>query len=122
MRIIISLLCLFSAISAQAIPLEWTLDNVVFSDGGTASGSFFYDDDTDIYSNVAVTTTTGSVLTGTNYQYGSPYAYNAAAVRLTEGNSPDLTGEQSWLMGFGDADDQYRMIISIIRKNTGIAE
>jgi hypothetical protein len=102
MRFVIALLCIFSAASAQAIPLEWTLDNVVFSDGGTASGSFFYDADTSSYSNINLATTTGSVLTGTTYQYGS--AYNAFSVRLTEVNSPDLSGEQAWLMAFGEGE------------------
>jgi hypothetical protein len=100
MRLIILTTLLLSSISAQAVPLEWTLENVVFSDGGTASGSFFFDADTSSYSNIAVVTTTGSVTTGTSYQYGS--VYNAFAVNLTEIDSPDLTGTQKWLMAFGD--------------------
>jgi hypothetical protein len=35
---------------AHATPLQWTLDNFTFSDGGTAMGSFIYDADTNTYS------------------------------------------------------------------------
>lgn len=50
-RILIVLGLLISG-SAQAFPLQWTVNDVVFDDGGTASGSFFYDADTNTYSNI----------------------------------------------------------------------
>ncbi len=39
-------LCLFEAWSAQAKPLTWTLQDVRFDDGGTASGFFVFDPET----------------------------------------------------------------------------
>lgn len=41
----VSILSLFSA-AANAVPVVWTLDRVVFSDGSTASESFTFDVDT----------------------------------------------------------------------------
>jgi len=57
------------AASASAFPTTYTLVGVVFSDGGTATGSFTFDPATNLYSNVQITTTTGSVRTGASYQF-----------------------------------------------------
>jgi hypothetical protein len=43
-------------IDAHAAPVTWTLDNVVFDDGATATGSFVYDRDTNTYSAISITT------------------------------------------------------------------
>jgi hypothetical protein len=45
----------------------WTLDGVTFDDGGTAIGSFKYDADANLYSEVAITTTAGSSFAGAAY-------------------------------------------------------
>src|SRR5258708_17612531 len=55
------------SVFASAAPVVWTLSGVTFSDGGTASGSFIFDADTNTYSSINVTTTTGSVRTGASY-------------------------------------------------------
>ena len=52
-------LLLFSANTSAAL-VDWTLKNVRFDDGGTASGSFTLDTDTGLLSNVAITTTDGT--------------------------------------------------------------
>lgn len=44
----------------QATPIRWTLSNILFDNGGTAAGSFFFDADTDTYSAVAITTFTAT--------------------------------------------------------------
>jgi hypothetical protein len=59
-------LCLLS-MSASAVPVTWTLNNVAFNDGATASGSFTYDADTNTYSSISVATTAGSVLGGQGF-------------------------------------------------------
>ena len=43
--------------SVGATPITWTLNGVAFDDGGTATGSFVYDADTNTYTNIAITTT-----------------------------------------------------------------
>ena len=61
------LLCLLIPAQAAAIPIVWTLHDVAFSDGGTGSGSFVYDADTNIYSAIDITTTAGTVRPGNIY-------------------------------------------------------
>ena len=59
----IVMLFLFS-VAANASPVVWTVEGVLFDDGGTATGSFTYDADTEIFSDVSITTTPGSTLAG----------------------------------------------------------
>lgn len=61
----VGMLSLFSAV-ANAVPVSWTLDGVVFADGSTASGSFTFDADTSTYSSVNIVTTPGTVITSGN--------------------------------------------------------
>jgi hypothetical protein len=58
--------------SVQAFPVTWTLEDVVFDDGGIAFGSFDYDTDTNAYSAINITTTAGSTLSGTQYGFINP--------------------------------------------------
>jgi hypothetical protein len=57
---------IFSAPNASAGMILWHLAGVTFADGGTASGSFDYNADTNTYSFVNITTTGGS-LAGSTY-------------------------------------------------------
>lgn len=59
-RLAVALLTLWSGTAVSA-PVVWQLQNVVFNDGGTAHGSFVYDADTGIMSDVAITTTNGTI-------------------------------------------------------------
>ncbi|HEY2708334.1 MAG TPA: PEP-CTERM sorting domain-containing protein [Caulobacteraceae bacterium] len=54
---------LLLASSASATVLTWTLDNAVFDDGGTATGSFDFNTATNAYFNINIVTTAGSVVT-----------------------------------------------------------
>jgi hypothetical protein len=60
------------AAPAAAIPVTWTLHNVVFDDGATASGWFVYDADTNVFGPVDITTTSGAVVTGATYTLEDP--------------------------------------------------
>ena len=62
--IITLLASLGSATDAQALSLLWSLENVQFEDGGSATGSFVYDADLNSYANISITTTAGSATTG----------------------------------------------------------
>lgn len=53
--------------AALADPVLWTLSGVNFNDGGTASGSFVYDEDTATYSAINITTTAGTIHPGAVY-------------------------------------------------------
>jgi hypothetical protein len=65
---LVTICCAFAG-SASAVPVIWTLHEVAFNDGGTASGSFTYDADTNTYSAVNITTTTGSERAGATYAF-----------------------------------------------------
>lgn len=60
MRTLVSILLLtvFTA-ATQAAPIEWTLRDVVFDDDTTATGSVFYDADTNVFSSIAIQTEEG---------------------------------------------------------------
>ena len=62
-------LTLFLIASASGFPTTYTLVGVTFDDGGTASGFFTFDPVTNLYSNVNVTTTTGTTRSGATYQF-----------------------------------------------------
>ena len=64
--IFIVLLVLVTSL-ASAAPVRWSLEDVVFDDGGTAFGSFTYDAATNEYSDIDVATTSGTVATGGYY-------------------------------------------------------
>lgn len=90
-----ALVCIlvFAPLAAHAVPVQWTLSGFTFTDGGTASGSFVYDADTNTYSSVNITTTAGSVLAGASYTDESPgYASTATVGLFVTTTVGDLTG------------------------------
>jgi len=54
---------------AQAIPVKWTVVYGAGSDGSALSGSFVYDADTNIYSDIDLETTDGTQRGGDSYTY-----------------------------------------------------
>ena len=100
--IVVLALVVFSP--AHASPVQWTLQDVTFNDGGTASGSFFYDADTNIYSAINVTTTAGSVLAGQSFaSLLSGGAETAFALNMAPFPSATLIGLPVLLLRFGTA-------------------
>lgn len=71
--------------SASAAGLTWTLNDVTFRDGGTATGSFTYDADTNTYSNISILTTVFEVLPVTDYNQGSLLSGNPDTLDLANG-------------------------------------
>jgi hypothetical protein len=65
--------------SVSAAPILWTLQGVTLSDGGTAFGSFVYDADTNTYSDLDITTTTGSARAGSTYTVVNAFTSNSAS-------------------------------------------
>jgi len=61
------LLTLLLSVQAFAVPILWTLDGVTFDDGGTAIGTFKYDAEANLYSEIDIATTAGSSFTGAVY-------------------------------------------------------
>jgi hypothetical protein len=77
---------------ASAIPITWTLQGVTFLDGGTASGSFVYDADTNTFSSINITTTAGTVVTtGATYSFFNFFS-NSTTLTVVVTATGDLTG------------------------------
>ena len=55
-RILLAFIGVLLAHGVNSAPVTWTLEDVVFADGGTAAGSFVYDADTNAYSGIFVET------------------------------------------------------------------
>ena len=78
MRHALGVILLFVLGSAQATPVVWTLDNIVFDDGGTATGSFIFDADIWEWSDINITTTAGTAYAGDTYaSLNSDYPFNS---------------------------------------------
>lgn len=76
------------AAPAWAVPVQWTIAGT-FDDGGSVSGTFVYDYDTNTYSAVNVTTTAGATLPGAVYTTQAIYGgSNAFALVTATGANP----------------------------------
>ena len=99
---------------AQAIPVQWQL-NFQFDDGGSGSGSFYFDADTNSYSGISIVTTAGSLFSGETYNYLMPSlsseSYNLYVVAQDGG---DLTGVHGMAINFGNSLASVNYIDSII--------
>lgn len=83
-------LCLFS-VEASARNVFWALRDVRFNDGGTASGTFIYNVDTNRYSGTLITTTDGTARSGATYIIAGPTSDRIHGHFLTSA-SEDQTG------------------------------
>ncbi len=66
-------LSLTLAASANAADISWTLSNVVFDDGGTASGTFTTDSATGALTSYNIVTTVGNAFAGFAYNTSTSY-------------------------------------------------
>jgi hypothetical protein len=85
----IALVLMASTVGAAA-PVLWTFSGVTFSDGGTATGSFIYNADTNTYSSVHVITS-GGTNPGATYITATSGA-TADLIALVTATAGDLTG------------------------------
>ena len=78
--------CPLAIPTVQATPITWNLSGVAFDDGGSATGSFVFDADTDNFSAISVTTSGGT--TGQSHVYISATQFASAQFPdLFEGSS-----------------------------------
>jgi len=84
---------LFVSGRVNAAAVSWELQDWVFNDGGTASGSFVFDADLNQYSNISIVTTDGSIRSGASYGIPNPDSpgNSSVLIAVTELLS-DLTG------------------------------
>ncbi len=81
---------LAGSVKAEAGVIDFTLQNVTFNDGGTASGTFVANSSSGKVQSVDITTTAGSALGGTTYtsitNQPSPFANTTNSFLLLNGN------------------------------------
>lgn len=65
--LIAGLLLSGAATQAHAVPITWTLENVTFTDGASATGSFTIDADDQVWSAFNISTTAGPSLSAFTY-------------------------------------------------------
>jgi len=66
-KIVLFIIAFFASATVCAAPVQWTIDSLFFDDGGTGSGTFTYDADTNSYSDINIVTTVGSGFEGAAY-------------------------------------------------------
>jgi hypothetical protein len=74
---------------AQAEPIVWTLSGVTMTDGATAFGSFVYNADTNVFSQINITSVGGSVFAGAHYVAEPPVPGLSLPDRLILVTSPE---------------------------------
>jgi hypothetical protein len=67
MRYALGLVFFFVIGYAQATPLDWTISDAFFDDQTSLTGGFTYDQSSNTYSNVSITTVATSVINGSTY-------------------------------------------------------
>lgn len=86
-------LILFVSGRVNAALVSWDLQDWVYNDGGTASGSFIFDADLNQYSNISIVTTNGSNRSGASYGIPNPDSPGNSSVLITVTELlNDLTG------------------------------
>ena len=97
-----ALLALLAATTVTAAPVRWTLQDVTFEDGGTAVGSFVFDADLEVFSDIAFNTTLG-IFDVSGQSYSAVHPTLSAAANggwfVIDGR-PDLSFTQALLMAF----------------------
>lgn len=80
-----------ASVSAQAIPITYTLQNVTFADGTAATGSFAFDANTHLSSGFSVSTTAGTLAafnwnqSDSGLYYGGGFGPNNFILMTTNG-------------------------------------
>jgi len=85
--------------SAFSVPVTWTLQDAIFDDGGSATGSFVYDADLEVFADIEITTTAGSVFDGQHYQHAT-FFLTDVSLGVTTADQADLTGLPALAMFF----------------------
>jgi hypothetical protein len=98
---IIAVLLSFTAGAAQAVPVTWTLQDWTFNDGGSASGSFVYDADTNNFSDMFIATTNGTERTGVIYSEAISGG-NTAFSAVPFAGFPSLVSSPNLMVMFAD--------------------
>jgi hypothetical protein len=101
-RLSLSIVCLLLFASpAGALPITWNLSDAFFADGSTATGSFVFDADLDVYSDVSISTDRASYETQEWYSGGFNLPPSRTLVLVDGlGADDDLTGNAMIILAF----------------------
>ncbi len=94
--------CLSLAAPVHAVPILWTISGASFDDGGTLTGSFVYDADTDTYSSISITTTSGTEFGGASYSDANFDVGGSTTLDLDSDDWPNAVDESSLSLVFFD--------------------
>lgn len=106
MRFFLILIAMFTwSVSASAVPIQWSL-SATFDDGGSATGTFFFDPNTTTFSSINVQTTAGTSRNGDSYSFvcvspctgSGPTA--TQVLLLGQASSSNLMGVPGFFMDF----------------------
>jgi hypothetical protein len=91
--------------TASADAVTWNLVGVTFNDGGTASGSFVFDANTNTVSSVNITTTAGTAFGGATYKFVDPGFSPTPTVFVVvpDASLSDFTGTPNFVPVFDTA-------------------
>ncbi|MEQ8934244.1 MAG: VPLPA-CTERM sorting domain-containing protein [Amphiplicatus sp.] len=121
--LIVVLAAIGLTVPANAAPVTWTLVNAVFEDGGTASGTFTYDADTNVYSAIDIVTTAGSIQNGAEYHIAAPmFVHAATRFGAVPVPSPGLTGLTIFSITWASALTNAGGLVSILTADHASAE
>ena len=96
MRIFIGVLVALSGAGVQAKPILWTLEEVVFSDGATARGSFVYDAAADYFSSLEISAQASSRKGFESPVTYTDFVYPSAADVLRMNSTADVPCHQGF--------------------------
>ena len=110
MKNIIAMVSLFASLAVNAAPVTWTLNNYVFDDGGTASGSFVMDSVTKEITAANIITTSGSAFVGESYsaidaEYGVIITAPPSFIQFYTDNLPGRVNETVFVLELGAGFD-----------------
>ena len=103
-RLAVLLTTVFLASTAQAVPIEWTFEDVEFINGnGTLTGSFVYDADAPATTDVNITASAGDLfLCADAGCSGLNVADNYAGATFGSATNGAITNGQLRILAFGD--------------------
>ncbi|MEO1029819.1 MAG: HYR domain-containing protein [Bacteroidota bacterium] len=95
-------LAFFLICSVTYAQTSWNLNNVVLSDGATATGSFDYNPSGGVnqYTNVNITVTNSTLYGTANFVAAAPFSTNPASVQFFTNTLPNQTGAQTFRLNF----------------------
>jgi hypothetical protein len=110
--------------AATAMPITWVLKDVMFADGGTATGSFVFDADPGVFSNIDITTSVNGSF-GAVYGTPNPVSPGNSTLLIALAAFPplasDLTGVPALALNFSTALTNLGGTIDIIPRQPGFS-